>query len=329
MEGTPVAWSAQEVLFLERNGVMQQFSAGLAREYHQTSVRFQPFTQSQMRGVLLREFGRNFECSGTGHYLVVHPAGQRDLWANRFENLYRSFSHYFVARGFNTSQPVFPLVAVALPTREAFAQYAQRQGGPTDPRVLGFYSPRSNRIVLYDVTRGRADDESWYVNAETIIHEATHQIAFNTGIHSRYANPPRWLAEGLAMMFEAPGVWDPRHFPNREDRINKARLGRFRKFLSAELNPGSLRLMIGNPDTFFRHAPGVAYAEAWAFTFFLSEQEPSRLMRFFAVTADREPLRKYGEQERVKEFTQIFGDNFAQLESRLVRFVSALSPARP
>ncbi|MFN9752880.1 MAG: DUF1570 domain-containing protein [Planctomycetota bacterium] len=29
-----------------------------------------------------------------------------------------------------------------------------------------------------------------------MVHEATHQIAFNTGIHSRFAPMPRWFTEG-------------------------------------------------------------------------------------------------------------------------------------
>ena len=49
---------------------------------------------------LQREFGRAFDVSGTGQYLVVHPAGQRDRWADRFEQLYRSMIHYLTARRF-------------------------------------------------------------------------------------------------------------------------------------------------------------------------------------------------------------------------------------
>src|SRR5436190_8860041 len=41
---------------------------------------------------------------------------------------------------------------------------------------------------------------------DTMIHEATHQVAFNTGLHSRIGENPRWVVEGLATVFEAPGV---------------------------------------------------------------------------------------------------------------------------
>ena len=45
-------------------------------------------------------------------------------------------------------------------------------------------------------------------NSATIIHEVTHQVAFNCGVHTRFNDVPRWVSEGLATMFEAKGVWN-------------------------------------------------------------------------------------------------------------------------
>ncbi len=185
--GTPVSWSDQRVCLLVRDGMLWQFAPGEAEHFLQISADFRPFSQSEMRGQLLQEFGRGYDVSGTGNYLVVHPAGQRDRWAPRFEALYRSFAHYFTARGMRPQRPQFPLVAVVFRSQADFARYAAQDGMQVQPGVLGFYSPASNRVLLYDVTWGNGNDEQWYVNAETIIHEATHQTAFNCGVHSRFA----------------------------------------------------------------------------------------------------------------------------------------------
>ena len=43
----------------------------------------------------------------------------------------------------------------------------------------------------------------------TVVHEATHQMAFNCGLHTRYADIPVWVSEGIAMYFETledPGL---------------------------------------------------------------------------------------------------------------------------
>ena len=55
---------------------------------------------------------RHYDVAGDVHYLVVYPKGQRDAWAPRFEQLYRSFQQYFTARGWRPQEPQFPLIAL-------------------------------------------------------------------------------------------------------------------------------------------------------------------------------------------------------------------------
>ena len=112
LEGYAAAWSDDQVLLLERDGRMWNFHPSQAKEFTKLNDRFQGLAQGELRGRLQREFGDRYDVSGTGHYLVVHPAGEKDLWAERFEQLYREFQHYFVARGFRPETPQFPLVAV-------------------------------------------------------------------------------------------------------------------------------------------------------------------------------------------------------------------------
>ncbi len=325
VEGVPVAWSDHRVLMLSRSGFLWQFAPQQAQDYRLASTHFRPYSQSEMRGQLMREYGNRFDVSGTGNYLVVHPAGQRDLWAQRFEDLYRSFVHYFSVRGMRPATPIFPLVAVVFPTQHEYVQYVlQTEGTAPSPGIVGFYSTQTNRVVLYDVTRGENADPDWQKNASTIIHEATHQMAFNTHIHNRAAMPPRWAGEGLAMLFEAPGVSDPQRHPRAQDRINRERLNQFRQYADAARPEGSLPLLIQHSERLFASAPRTAYCEAWALTFFLVETEPAKYMRYLARTAARQPLHEYSPQECLQEFTDIFGTDLKMLEARFLRFVRGL-----
>ncbi|MHB9080875.1 MAG: DUF1570 domain-containing protein [Pirellulaceae bacterium] len=156
------------------------------------------------------------------------------------------------------------------------------------------------------------------------MHEATHQMAFNTQIHSRLAVPPRWAGEGLAMLFEAPGVWDPQRYPLAKDRLNPARLGQFREYLNTQRPAGSLPLFIQNTERVFAVAPAAAYPEAWALTFFLSETEPTKYLRYLARTAAREPLKEYTASDQLQEFTDVFGTDLKMLEARFLRFIKQL-----
>src|SRR4029453_16051288 len=99
LEGTLLAASQAKSFLLARDGQCVEFSPREATNSSQLPGGFTSYSQAEIRGMLLREFSQGFEVSGVGHYLVVHPAGKRDQWAPRFEELYRSFIQYFSARG--------------------------------------------------------------------------------------------------------------------------------------------------------------------------------------------------------------------------------------
>jgi hypothetical protein len=323
IEGAPVAWSTHEVVLMGRDGRLWEFAPGEARDYRQTSDRFFGYSAAELRSMLLRELGDGFDVTGTGHYLVAHPKGERDLWADRFEDLYRRFVGYFSVRGFRLAEPPFPLVAIVCRDRAEFARYAANHGQPVGQGMLGFFSNQTNRIVLYDVGGGEASSAGWQQNATTVIHEATHQMAFNTGIHSRCTRPPTWVAEGLATMFEGVVRTNAASDGPRESRVNRARLRVFREGVAPSLRPEMLADLVAT-DRPFRSAPGAAYAEAWALTFYLMETQPVRYAEYLARTAAQSAFRRYSSQQRTADFTAVFGDDWRMLAARLLRFTEDL-----
>jgi len=323
LEGYPAAWSDNGVLLLGRDGRLWNFHPSQASDFAKVNDDFQSLPQSAMRGRLQREFGDRYEVSGTGHYLVVHPAGEKDLWAERFERLYREFQHYFTARGLRPQPPEFPLVAVVFHNQQDFVRFASRDGVNVRSGTLGYYSPKTNRVLLYDTTAGQGDAADWTVNAETIIHEATHQTAFNTGIHSRLTAQPKWVAEGLATMFEAPGVWNSSRHRQLADRINRYQLEQFRRYVATRRKRASLERIISS-DRMFQFDPAAAYAEAWALSFYLAEREPRKYCRMLKKLANRPPMSDYPPARRLQDFRSVFGDELPMLEARMLRFIASL-----
>ncbi len=321
LEGKPLFWSKQRVTLLGRDGQLWEFQPWQAKN-PQEGTTFRPFSQSEMRGALLREFNQGYEVSGTGQFLVVHPAGQRDVWAQRFEELYRSMTHYFRVRGFQMNRPQFPFVAVVFPRQHDFIMYAQEHRMRVNSNILGYYDPQSNRIFLYDVTAGQKDKSKWYVNAETIIHEAAHQTGFNTGLHSRYYQCPSWIIEGIGTMFEAPGVFDSRQYTQLDDRINRGQLEVFRQRVASHSYQTITDLLAS--DRMFGTNTTNAYATAWAMSFYLSEREPKNYARYLKKAASRPPFREYSPEQRVKDFTSVFGANLKMFDARLGRYIEDL-----
>ena len=323
LEGFPLQFSETQVSLLLRDGQLVDFSPTEVSDFKKTSSTFRPLSAGEMRAELLREFSPQLEVTGTGHYLVAHPKGQGAKWAERFEELYRSMMYYFRVRGFRMQQPEFPLSAIVWSKREDFLRYAASQGANLSPGVIGYYSPMTNRITLYDMAAGSNDAEAWRLNAATVVHEATHQTAFNTGVHRRFASTPVWVVEGLGTLFESRGIWDSRQYPRLEDRINRDRLANFREYLKAS-RPAQGFLQVVADDRLFRSNPLAAYAEAWAFTFYLVEQEPKKYGAYLAKTAALEPFAPYSPQQRIADFQAIFGSNPRMLEANYLRFIEGL-----
>ncbi len=319
LEGSPLQWSNESVHLLSRDGRWWTFPPSEAENFRRVSPVFNSFSQGEIRGRLQREFGRRFEVTAAGSYVVVHPAGQGAIWATRFDQLNRSFRHYFTARGFQLQRARFPLVAIVFATREEFFQAARREHATINPGVLGYYSLATNRVMIYDQTQQGRD---WSENAETITHEAAHQSAFNTGVHSRFSPPPRWVTEGLGVMFETRGVWNSRRYTKRSDRIQHRKLAAFRRYLNTR--PSKSLAEWVSSDRPFRANPQNAYAQAWALSFYLSETQPRKYIRFLAKTASRPDFTRYRGPERLQDFRSAFGQDLTMLETRFLRFIAEM-----
>jgi hypothetical protein len=321
IEGTPLHWSSSQVQLLTREGRLWSFNPNEAKAYRKLSSTFQSYSPSDLRERLSRELGKSFEVSNTGHFLVANPRGQRDVWSTRFEKLYNGFKYYFSVRGFNISEPEFPLVAIIWSNQDEFLRYATSDGAKIGPGTLGYYSSKSNRITLFDTSNG-SDGDAWQQNADTIIHEATHQTAFNTGVHRRFAETPRWVVEGLAMMFEARGVYDSRRYSTQKERYNAGRLAQFKQ-MAPERRSAALQALVSS-DRMFDSDVQAAYACSWVLSFYLVENQPQKYSKYLKKLAERAPFEAYPAAARTADFASTFEPNFTVLEKRLTKFINDL-----
>jgi hypothetical protein len=321
IEGQPLAWTPQQVLLLGRDGALYDINPNEAKGAKKTAASFSPYTSSELAARLRDEFDRNFEISTTGHFVVVHPRGRGDQWGERLETLFRNFTHYIAVRGFRTPAPAVPLVAIVFPNQADYYRYASRSGTPMQPGTMGHYDLSTNRIYLFDADDGDKQGD-WSANAATIIHEATHQTAYNVDVHRRFAEQPRWAVEGLAMMFEARGVWQAGAAPHVADRINGERLAYFRRTAGDRSADWLTRLIAS--DAAFDSDALAAYAQAWTLTFYLCETRPQDYSAYLARMAARESFSKYSPLERMTDFTAVFGSDLKLLAAQLDRFVEQL-----
>jgi hypothetical protein len=298
---------------------------------------FTPCTADELAHQLLAEFGKDFDIVRTPHYVICSNAGQDYAeWCGKlFERLWGGFHAQWQADELTLSEPETPLCAIIFSTKRQFTRYAARDAGPGMASAQGYYSIRTNRIVLYDLTgqaragRVRSTEElnrrlaSAELNVATVVHEATHQIAFNCGLHTRYADNPLWLTEGLAMFFETPDL-QSRDGWQTAGRVNRNRIERFTEFANRRRKTGSLRTLVSDDDRFRNtHLATDAYAEAWALHHFLLQTHRPQYVEYLSGISEKPRLIWNSAEARLAEFQAAFG-NLEQLDVEFLRYVQEL-----
>lgn len=321
--GKPLEWSEENIYLLDRSGWLHEFPPSDVTGYKAVSNYFSPYTPSEFRAMLLRALGSGYRVTGTTHYLVAHPSHLGAEWAERFERLYRSFVQFFSVRGFQLRKPEFLMTGIVCRDLKDFHAYSKAAENISATGFEGYYSLISNRIALYmSQSHAMGQDLDPLVHS-VIIHEATHQTAYNTGVHNRFCPPPLWVCEGLATMFEAPGVYDSSKYRSRSDRINRLRYDHYKQAVLPNQTPELLKAMVVSDELFNRH-PLAAYAFAWAYSFYLMETHPRKYQEYLAITASGKPFSIPTPKQRLDDFVRVFGSDWRFLNAKFVRFMQEL-----
>jgi len=152
----------------------------------------------------------------------------------------------------------------------------------------------------------------------TIIHETTHQVAFNIGIHSRVSPSPQWVIEGLATTFEAPGIRDSLN--RTKSQINASRYIHFGNYLEQRRKKNALENFLASNELFTTSTLD-AYSEAWALTYYLLKTRATDYATYLKLIAGRTPESPYSSQARLEDFRKAFGSNLPLFEAAYLRFI--------
>lgn len=326
------------ILLLGRDGMLWNITPKQQVEREPAGRDFAPFSAEETAAALTSEFGDGFEIVQTEHYIICSGAGRRyGEWCGMlFERLLSGFQSHWKSRGLELSAPRLPLAAIVFATAEEFREFAARDAGPAAAGAEGYYSLRTNRMVLYDLTsgaRGPAAESAAEItrrivrspaNIATVVHEATHQIAFNCGMHTRYADNPLWLTEGMAMYFETPDLQSSTGW-RTIGRTNPGRLRQFRDYVRTRRGANSLESLIASDERFTDVSTAAdAYAEAWALSYFLIRTRREEYVRYLESISKKPRLIFDGAEGRLREFRAAFGEDLEQLDKSFLRYAAGL-----
>lgn len=364
--GKIVAKDSERCFLMDEFGVLTTHHISQLTSFRVISDSFHRIAPAEFRKQLLTEFRSGYDIHVSAHYVVVGKKGKAKAYATLFEEIYRQVDTFYSVRGFETSEPEFTMVAIVLNSVDEFKEYCGRDQMLWSDDLRGYYSLKTNRVVLYDSppklnartepsspaegTRASssADGNTMSTDAsvlqhssaepvtlaamlnsvagetaDTIVHETTHQVGYNIGIHSRLGETPTWVIEGLATVLEAPGI-RVRGSSNPSDKINTDRLNWFSTEYESRRKPGDLARMVAE-DELFRNQALDAYSSAWAFTYFMTEN-PARarsFIRYLRILEERDPLQHYTAEQRLEDFQAAFGD-IAKVEMDFLRSIDRL-----
>ncbi len=329
--GLPVHWGRHDAVVLQASGRMQFLEQSDVEAYRTLQVDFAPQSTAEARAQLQNELGARYESVVFGPYVLAAPVGQAERWRSRFSSLLAGYVRYFEVRQWSLRRPDFPLCVVVYATRDEFLAHTQADAQQLPYSLVGCYSPRTNRCALYNIDfaqealaaagRATASSTNWSETEATIVHEAVHQLAYNTGIHQRLSLDPLWFVEGLASMFEQPSVYDLRQQQGTTlSRIDRSRAQRLRSLVSQPAVLLEQLQSLTTSDELFQRSPQVAYDLSWALTFYLSERMPTELRQYSSALAAR-PFGEYAAHVRQRDFRQAFGGDLSLLAGRLSRLL--------
>lgn len=280
-----------------------------------TDAEFQAATPEQIAARMLDELGPEFSVYKTQHYLIVYNSsdGYAKQVGGLFEQLYRGFFAFWKNQRWDLPEPEFPLVAVVLKDYDSYLQHAGAEIGERAESVIGYYNLASNQMTTFNVP-------NWERNVATIIHEATHQLAYNCGLQKRFADNPKWVSEGLAMFFETPDMRNPGRWRSI-GRVNPVNLMRWRQY-ERQRPAESLFTLLSN-DARYENASSAtsAYGESWALTYFLIKTKRKEYVAYLQKLSEGQPLAELSPRQRIDMFEQAFDMTLVDLDKQFVMYL--------
>lgn len=302
---------------------------------------FTPVKREALEKLLLQEFP-GFKIHKTTNYLICYntsPAYAQ--WCGGlFERLHRGFQNFWSRKRFPVHTSELPLVAILYDGRESFQKHVHEEIGEASQSYLGYYSPTSNRVHLLDLTgveerkrgeRTGARKRMSEVLARpealpqiaAIVHEATHQLAYNCGVQTRLADNPAWVSEGLAMYFETPDLNSTSGWTSI-GLVSANRLQQMRQYQPTR-PVDSLETLIRDEQRFHTTKDMAldAYAEAWALNHFLFTRHQAEYIAYLKKLAEKPSGEQGTPETRLEEFKAAFGD-LQKLDTDFLRYIATL-----
>jgi hypothetical protein len=278
----------------------------------------------------------------TDHFLVCYNT--TDVYArwnaNLYERMYNGMRRFWKEKGIDLREPRFPMVALIFGSQDEYLEYAKRDFQGAE-HTFGYYTQTTNRLATFDLTgiEGMIPPGTKIQREEliteilsrpeaerqvaTILHEACHQIAFNTGLQKRLGDYPLWVSEGMATFFESPDFSSSSGWGGT-GKVNRFNLSNLRQYAAQRPSDALAQLIIRDDLLRKGDTAKSAYAESWGWTFFLIKRRPKQYVEYLRLLEARPLGQPADAKQRLTDFRKCFGEDLEKLNREFVRFIGTL-----
>ena len=221
----------------------------------------------------------------SAHYVAIGDAPRAFITTilGDCEQLDADYQRYFGSLGFHLHQPDRPLIVIMFRDDRSFGKFfrlpslleAAEKGRALQP--AGIYDKSSNVLHVFDWRNVPMEPRASHRNMETLAHEGTHQLSFNTGLLNRTGDTPLCIVEGLGTHGEPRKTTGPSDYGllNLRRMDDLARIQRRVPWIPVrELIRDDSALHAGNAARIM-----LAYAQSWLLVHYLM-RDPVALPRF-------------------------------------------------
>jgi hypothetical protein len=280
------------------------------------------------------------------------------------ERVYETFLMYFAFKGRVLEPPRQRMMVTLFDNHKQYLDFSTRLD-PELKSAAGYWSPESNVAVFFaqgtypvlarmkeesdklevlrkDLERqsvgGRGDIvrladtlkllmlvQIENQDVEVVTHEATHQIAGNSGLFPRQLRIPQFVQEGMAAFFESPNdaTW------SGVGAVNKLRLEYYRALADRFNDREHSNIDFVVSDQIYTRAASHgsvlhAYGQAWALTHFLMEKHFDELQVFWRNLSRLPADMIISQDDIVKCFDAAFGKERDRLDMEWRRHMDSL-----
>ncbi len=325
-------------LILDADGQLTAVAPADLKRVEELGIKLIPTSAKDLAAKVLTLMPNGSKFLESEHFVVCYNTSEvyARLNSELYERLFKGFYRFWKEKGVELTPPRFPLVAIVFENQKDYVEYANKEFAGAQ-NTIGYYHQSTNRLASYDLTgiqainAPKAQTRTELLNqivsrpeAErtiaTIIHEACHQISFNSGLQVRLGDNPLWLSEGLATFFESPDLTSQNGWAGI-GKLNKHNFINLAKYFP-ERKKDSLELLLLD-DNRLRNGGTMAstYAEAWGLTFYLIKSKPKEFVKYLAAAREKPPGSRATPKDRIELFRQCFGDDLTKVDKDFIRFM--------